>query len=177
MAEDIRIDDPRDSDLNAVHEALKKECSEQSRSALYTSTSFYIWLRCLKFIRAGFWILAVVASGVAASTTISNLQGLEVLIAGLALLGVLLPGVIKATKLDETISQYEKSAAELKRAESSLRRAADVWSNKAYAEFEKEAKRAFSELNGARKLSLTPPEWCFKAAQKKIQSGDYDPDR
>lgn len=176
MAKDIRIGDPNRSELNGAHKALQTECSEQSRNALYTSTSFYIWLRCLKLIRTGVWILAVVASGAAASTAISKLEGLESLVAGLALLGVILPGTIKATKLEETISQYEKAAAKFKHAENSLRRAADVWSNKAYAEFEVEAKRALAELDSARKSSLTPPEWCFKSAQKKVQSGDYDPD-
>jgi hypothetical protein len=31
-------------------------------------------------------------------------------------------------------------------------------------------------LEAARKESVTPPEWCFTAAQKKIQGGHHDPD-
>jgi hypothetical protein len=31
-------------------------------------------------------------------------------------------------------------------------------------------------MNEARKPSLTPPEWCFRWAQKKIKRGDYDND-
>jgi hypothetical protein len=29
-------------------------------------------------------------------------------------------------------------------------------------------------MEEARRDSLTAPEWCFKQAQKKVQSGDYD---
>jgi hypothetical protein len=42
--------------------------------------------------------------------------------------------------------------------------------------FEKEARSAFDDLDKARMDSLTPPEWCFKRAQKKVQTGDYDAD-
>ncbi len=31
-------------------------------------------------------------------------------------------------------------------------------------------------MNEAPKPSLTPPEWCFRQAQKKVQRGDYDKD-
>jgi hypothetical protein len=29
-------------------------------------------------------------------------------------------------------------------------------------------------LEQARKASYTTPEWCFKRAQRKVKSGDYD---
>lgn len=176
MAEDFRRDDPGTSDLISAHAALVKECKEQSRNTLYTSTSFYIWLRWLKSFRAIMWVIAVVCASAAASTAIKEEEGLGVLVAGLALLGVILPAAIKALKLDDAILAYEETASKFKKAESDLGRAARVWSHKEYQEFESEARRAFGDLETARKPSLTPPEWCFRAAQKKIQSGDYDPD-
>lgn len=176
MAEDIRTGDPGDGNLSAAHTALKVECSQQARNTVYTSTTFYIWLRWLKRIRGGIWIAAVISSAAAASTAISKQPGLEAAVAGLALLGVILPGVIKALKLDETIAAYEKTAAAFKKVEGSLRRAAEVWSHKPYAEFESEARKALTDLEAAQHSSLTPPEWCFRAAQRKVQSGDYDPD-
>lgn len=177
MAEDIRTGDTGNGGLSAAHEALKRECAEQSRNALYTSTTFYIWLRWLRRFRAAIWIAAVAASGAAASTALSKYLGLEVLVAGLALLGVILPGVIKALKIDDTISAYEDVVARYKIVEGALRRAANIWSHKPFAEFEVDARRALSDLDDARRTSLTPPEWCFRSAHKKVKSGDYDPDK
>ena len=173
MAEDLRSSDTGNGDLS---EALKRECLEQSRNALYTSTTFYIWLRQLKFLRAAIWVAAVASSGGAASTVLSNRPGLELLVAGLALLGVILPGVIKAVKLDETISAYEHAAARYKVVEGALRRAATVWFHKPSVEFEADAREALADLDSARATSLTPPEWCFRAAQRKVKAGDYEPD-
>ncbi|GKY89307.1 hypothetical protein [Sinisalibacter aestuarii] len=176
MAEDIRNSDPRDGDLNAAHAALISECREQSRNTLYTSTSFFIWLRFLKKVRAALWVAAAISGAAAASTVLSKHQNMELVVAGLALLGVILPGAIKALQLDDAINAYAKRAGEFKNVEGALRRAANVWSNKPYDEFEKEARAALAQLDEARKGSLTPPEWCFKGAQRKIKSGDYEPD-
>lgn len=129
MAEDIRTKDPRDGDLSAAHDALKKECREQSRNSLYTSTSFYIWLRFLKISRAILWTLAAISGAAAASAVLTEQDNLKVVVAGLALLGVILPGAIKALKLDDAIEAYANKAGEFKNVEGSLRRSANVWSN------------------------------------------------
>lgn len=122
------------------------------------------------------WILAVACASAAASTVLSGNEVLDALVAGLALLGVILPGALKAVKMDETINAYIQAAADFKVVEGALRRAADVWSHKPYEQFEQEARCALAALDKARENSLTPPEWCFRVAQKKVKSGDYDPD-
>lgn len=176
MAEDIRKYDPGTGDLTAAHAALVKECIEQARNTIYTSTTFFIWLRCLKVVRGVLWFLAVAAGAAAASTALNESGEYKLLVAALALLAVIIPGAIKALKLDETIIDYETAAAKFKNAEGTLRRAANVWSNKSFEQFEIEARQALEKLDSARNPSLTPPEWCFRQAQKKVQSGDYDPD-
>lgn len=176
MAEDIRTGGPRDGDLTAAREALTNECREQSRNTLYTSTSFFIWLRYLKVARAVLWVLAAASGALAASTVLTAREGMEIVVAGLALLAVILPGAIQALNLDDAIEDYASRAGEFKNAEGALRRAAEVWSKKPFREFEKEARAALLQLDEARKGSLTPPEWCFRAAQRKVKSGDYDPD-
>lgn len=176
MAEDIRTSDPRNGDLTAAHAALVKECCEQARNTLYTSTSFFIWLRTLKILRAVLWVLAAASGAVAASTVLSSREDMELMIAGLSLLAVILPGATKALDLDDSIKAYAETAGALKNAEGALRRAANIWSNKPYDDFEKDAKSALLQLDEARNGSLTPPEWCFKSAQRKVKSGDYDPD-
>lgn len=180
MAEDLRTYDPRQGDLSAAHSALKKECAEQSRNTLYTSTSFYIWLRWLKGARVLLWVMAGAAGAAAASASLTKLfssyEHKDLITAGLSLLAVILPGVIKGIGLDEVIQTYAARANELKTVEGALRRAANVWSHRPYDEFEKAAREALDKLDAARSGSLTPPEWCFKRAHKKIKAGHYDPD-
>lgn len=176
MGRDIREHGADNGDAMTLVESLTKQCADESRNTLYTSTSFYIYLRRLRFRRAALWVIAGVSSTIAASAVVAEFSMNPVLVAGLTLAGVVLPGIVKATKLDEKIEAYEKQAAAFKKAEAHLERAAKVWSKKAVEEFEIEARSAQELLDTARSVSLTPPEWAFKAAKLKIQSGDYDPD-
>lgn len=162
--------------VDELRVALTRQCATESRNTLYTSTSFFIWLRSLRFFRGSIWVSAVVCSTVAASSAIKDFGLPPLIVAGLTLAGVLLPGVVKALKIDEAIEQYSARAAMFKNAEAALQRAAQVWSNKDIEDFEREARTALGLLDEARSVSLTPPEWAFKMAQAKVKSGDYDPD-
>lgn len=159
-----------------MKETLRTECLEQARNTLYTSTSFYIWLRCLRLWRGLIWFAAVACGTVAASSIVSDFGWSAPFVAGLTLAGALLPAVVKALNLDETIAAYSDLAAKFKNVEGRLGRAGRVWSEGSPELFEAEARSAFEDLDKARLVSLTPPEWCFKRAQKKIQTGDYDTD-
>lgn len=159
-----------------MKDTLRTECLEQARNTLYTSTSFYIWLRCLRFWRGSIWFAAVACSTVAASSIVSDFGWPASVVAGLTLASVLLPAMVKTLKLDETIDAYSEQAAKFKNVEGRLGRAGRVWSEASSEVFESESRSAFEDLDKARLQSLTPPEWCFKRAQKKIQTGDYDPD-
>ncbi len=90
--------------------------------------------------------------------------------AAFALAGVLLPGIGKAIKIDAMIGDYAEAAAKFKNLQGEFRRARLVWSHKSLAEFEEESRKHFKAMNDARKLSLTPPEWFFKLAQRKIKA-------
>ncbi len=173
MAEDLRHDDTVDGLRNA-HAALIAECEREEESCLYTSTSFYIWLRMLKVIRAALWVLGAIGSIVSANGILRGQQGYSIILAGFAIAGVLMPGLIKAVQLDTTIRDYAAAAASFKNLQGEFRRLAKVWSNKPFSEFEAEARRAIKAMNDARKPSLTPPEWCFRLSQRKIKRGDYE---
>jgi hypothetical protein len=58
-----------------------------------------------------------------------------------------------------------------------FRQCAKVSSLKSFEEFEAEFGTLMAQLENARRPSYTAPEWCFKAAQRKVQGGDYDPDK
>jgi hypothetical protein len=174
VAEDLRHDDPVDSGLIAARTALIAECEGEEENCLYTSTSFFIWLRWLNVIQAGLWALGAIGSIVSANSILRGQENYQVLMATLAVTGVLMPGLIKALQLDATIRNYGTAAANFKNLQGEFRRLARVWSNKPFPEFEVEARRAIKAMNEARKPSLTPPEWCFRRAQKKVGRGDYD---
>lgn len=175
MAEDLRHDDIVDG-LRAAHAALIAECEREEESCLYTSTSFYIWLRTLKMIRAGLWMLGAIGSIASANGILRSQQGYPIILASLAIAGALMPGIIKGVQLDTTIRDYAGAAAVFKNLQGEFRRLARVWSNKPFPEFEAEARRAMKAMNDAQKPSLTPPEWCFRWAQAKIKRGDYERD-
>jgi hypothetical protein len=175
VAEDLRHDDTADG-LRTAHAALIAECEREEESCLYTSTSFYIWLRTLKAIRAACWVAGAIGSIVSANSILRGQQRYPIILAGFAIAGVLMPGLIKAVQLDTTIRDYAAAAASFKNLQGEFRRLATVWSNKPFPEFETEARRAIKAMNDARKPSLTPPEWCFRRAQRKIKRGDYEGD-
>lgn len=176
MAESLRNDDFANAELIAMRAALIDECAREEENALYTSTSFFIWLRLLKAIRAALWAGGAIGSIVAASHILRGDGSARVMMAGFALAGVLLPGIIKAVKLDVTIQDYSEAAARFKNLQGEFRRARLVWSKKPEEEFEAEARKLFKAMNDARKPSLTPPDFCFRIAQNKVKAGHYDYD-
>ena len=176
MARDFRHDDPADAALIAARAALIEECQREEESCLYTSTSFYIWLRALKTTRAILWVLGAAGSIVSAKSILGGAQEHPILMAGLALAGILMPALVKVVRLDSAIKDYAAAAASFKNLEGEFRRAARVWSNKPFAEFEADARKIFRGMSEARKPSLTPPEWAFRCAQRKIKRGDYTKD-
>lgn len=176
MAENLRHDDPDDDRLRTARVELVSECAREGENCLYTSTSFYIWLRCLRWIRGALWVGAAVASAVAASHILRGDPSNRIWMAAAALAGVVLPGVGRALRLDSAIRDYAAAAAAFKNLQGEFRRAEKIWSQKPFPEFEGEARKLFRAMNEARKPSLTPPEFCFWLARRKIKKGHYRSD-
>jgi hypothetical protein len=153
---------------------LIDECRNEQENCLYTSTTFFIWLKFLRFFRALIWCVAAISSAFAASSILRGDEAMRIWTAATAILGVALPGMIKALSLDLHIANYSKAAASFKILQGEFRRAANVWSLKPINEFEVEARKLFKSINEARKTPLTPPDFCFWLAQKKIERGHYE---
>jgi hypothetical protein len=175
VAEDLRQYDPSGS-LTSTRDALIAECRDEEESCLYTSTTFLIWLRWLKTARSLLWAGGAIGSLLAASQILKGSDEHRLLVAAAALAGVLLPGLVKALRLDAAIRGYTRAAGQFKNLQGEFRRLAAVWSRKELPEFEQQARRAFVAMNEARKPSLTPPEICFRLARRKIKKGHYAPD-
>ena len=103
-----------------------------------------------------------------------DLAEVKVLTATCSFLAGLLPSVYAALKFDDHLEEAKHLAGEFKNLQDRFRQAALVSSRKPFAEFEADVKSLIERLEQARAASFTPPEWCFKRAQKKIKTGDYD---
>lgn len=162
----------------AATEAMISECRDQSRNCTYTSTTLFIWLRFLRTVRVVFTVVPLILGSLASwkLLTQSDADSVKVLVAGLAFLAGVLPTVYRALKLDRHLTQCAELAAEFKNLQDAFRQCANIYSLKPLPEFEAEFRRVMKRLEKARQPSYTAPEWCFKRAQRKVQSGDYDPD-
>jgi hypothetical protein len=159
-----------------MKDELVAECAREEENALWTSTTFFIWLRFLKGVRALLWVGAAVCSTLAASHILRGDPDMKFVMAIAALAGVILPAIGRALRLDATIRAYEDAAGKLKNLQGEFRRARLVWSNQPLDEFSKEARKLFKDMNEVRKPSLTPPEWCFRLAGRKVKAGHYTHD-
>lgn len=113
---------------------------------------------------------------VAASHILEGGTERRILTAGAALAAVVFPALVRMLRLDSSIRDYAEGAAKFKNLQGEFGRLANIWSKKEFPEFERDARKAFSAMNEARKPSLTPPEFCFLFARHKIRKGHYTPD-
>lgn len=151
--------------------ALIDECKRQSENCGYTSTSFIIWLRLLRWVRTICLIAPVVFGAIATWKIIT--QSSPIWTAVFALLATVIPPVYRASKLDQAIGDYETLAGEFTNLRDRFRQLANISSQKPFAEFEAEAKPMFVRLEKARGHVLAPPDWTFRLAQRKHKSGHY----
>jgi hypothetical protein len=157
---------------------MVSECRDQSRNCIYTSTSFFIWLRFLRTVGLVLTVVPLILGSLASwkLLTQSDLDSIKLVIAALAFFAGIIPTISRALRLDRRITQCRELAAEFKNLQDEFRQCANISSLKPFSEFDADFRRAMKRLEQARKPSYTPPEWCFKRAQRKVQSGDYDPD-
>ncbi len=163
---------------DAATDAMVSECRDLSRNCIYTSTSLFIWLRFLRTLGIGFTIVPLILGSLASwkLLTKSDLDSVKVMIAALAFLAGVIPTIYRALKFDRRLSQCAQLAAEFKNLQDAFRQCASISSLKPFVAFDADFRRVMKRLEKARQASYTAPEWCFKRAQKKVQSGDYDPD-
>ena len=64
-------------------------------------------------VRAALWVLGAVGSLVSANSILRGQQEHQIIMAGLAVAGVLMPGLIKAVQLDAAIRDYADGRGDL----------------------------------------------------------------
>jgi hypothetical protein len=174
VAEDLRGVDPnsqRDVTEAARRVEIKSECLRQSENCLWTSTIFYIWLRQLRWHHR-LYIGAPILFGALASAAVVKSE-LPAFAAVMAFAAGVVPAVAEAWKLQAHVDEVSRLAAEYKALQDRFRRAANITTIGDVTKAEGVLEELMSRVDLARSSSLTPPEWCFQEASKKINKGNY----
>ncbi len=161
--------------MDKTMEQLIQECRRQSEGCLYTSTSLFIWLRTLRYLKVCFIVAPLILGSLASGKLLLSFgaESTKVFAAVCAFLAGLLPSIYAALKYEERLKECITLSAEFKNLQDRFRQAALVASAKPFTEFEAQFNKLMTRLEAARNSSFTAPEWCFKAAQRKVKSGDY----
>jgi hypothetical protein len=151
---------------------LIAECKRQEESCLYTSTSLYIWLRSSRFWKRIFIVAPIIFGGLATWVVLDQPE-LKWLTALFALIAGFFPAIYEALKLDVHLDEIARHAAEYKNLQDRFRQAATITALGTHEELQAQFEQLMERMEAARTSSLTPPEWCFEKARKKIQAGHY----
>lgn len=155
-------------------EELIAECHRQSENCSYTALTFTNWLRVLRISKTFSAVAPILCGGLATWKIMA--QNAQVLAATAALFATVIPPTYRASGTDSKIKEFETLAGEFTNLRDAFRQAALITSHKPFTEFETAVKPLFTRMEKARQKALTPPEWCFKLARRKIQAGHYHHD-
>lgn len=157
----------------SVADALRTQCDEQRERCVYTATTLFVWVRALRLIRIAFVVLPIICGALAGWDLLKATPEYATLTALLALSAGLVPAVYAALKLDEHLPTAARLSGEYKNLEIIFADLGKVGPHKSPEDFEKDYLEARTRLEKANGEAYTAPEWCFRAAQKKIKSGHY----
>lgn len=154
---------------------LARECQRLAESCLYTSTTFFIWIRRRRAIRTVFIVVPLFLGGLASwqLLTDAKTEWVRIVLGVATFIAGVMPSIYAGLKFDDYLAESTNAAAAFKNLQDRFRQLALVSSRKPFAEFEAEFREARDALEAARAAALTPPEWCFTEAQAKVKKGDY----
>ncbi|WP_441278592.1 SLATT domain-containing protein [Tardiphaga sp. 172_B4_N1_3] len=173
MAEDIRDANSSSRELDAARQqSIIDECLRQEESCLYTSVTLHIWLRRVRRQKQFFAITPVLLGGFAGLSLLKNLTP-EWFVALLAFVSGLLPALSDALSIQTSVDETTRLAAEYKSLQDRFRRVARITASQDVNQAEKFLSDLMDRMDVARSTSITPPEWAFIEARKKIAAGHY----
>jgi hypothetical protein len=153
---------------------LIEECKRQEESCLYTSTSFFEWLKDLRFWRVVFVISPIVLSGIATWPLLAKHPDDQWITGVCALLAGMAPAIFKALALDGSLGTLAKQAHQFKILQDRFRQAWRVTALGDFDAFNAEFDQLMNRMDDARAMSTTAPERIFQKAKAKIDKGHYD---
>lgn len=153
---------------------LIDECKRQEESCLYTSTTFFGWLKFLRRWRFGFIVAPIILGAVATWSLLTKETGLEWVTGTCALLAGIVPAVYKALNFDVSLDVVATHAHQFKILQDRFRQAWRVTALSPADDFKKEFDDLLARMDAVRSSSLTAPDRFFKKAQKIINEGHYN---
>lgn len=159
--------------MSSVTEKLIDECKRQEEACLYTSTTLFIWLKRARWYNRAFIALPIIFGGISTAAVLQE-ESYIWITAFFALLAGIIPAVYEALDFKVNVDEITRLAGEFKNLQDRFRQAAEIESLKEEGCFNDHVEMLLQRLELARERSITPPEWCFKEAQKKIKAGHYD---
>jgi hypothetical protein len=161
--------------MNEIGAKITKECHREAESCLYTSVTFFEWLKSLRFWRR-VCIATPIALGGVGTWSVLDQPDNEILIwttAAMTLTAGILPAIYEALKVEVHIAGVAETAGEFKNLQDRFRQLAEIHSLDSPTEIADRFENLMHRLEAARSRSYTPPERFFGRAQKKIQAGHY----
>lgn len=135
-------------------------------------------MKFLQFVWLVFAVVPLVLGSIATWSLLATSNSTWVFVVTVsAFLAGLLPTIYAALKLDDHLPICRRSATEFKNLQDHVRQAALIASKKPFSEFEVHFAKLIERMERASADSITPPDWFFARAQKKVKSGDYHYDR
>lgn len=158
---------------NIVNETVK-ECEREEENCLYTSTTFFYWLKSLRRLRIFFIITPLLLGGFSGVKILasSEIDWIKYLVGISALLAGIIPSIFSALKLDQKIEQVDSAASNYKIFQGKFRRLKNIDSKT--SGFRDEFDQVIEHYEVLKSSSLTPPERFFAKAKKKIDKGHYN---
>lgn len=172
MAEDFREPDSDPRLIERRRKTVIAECRRQEESCLWTSTTLYIWLRWVRRQRQ-FFVAAPIIIGGIAGLSVLKAWAPDWVIALLAFVASLFPALANALKFETRVEDIAKHAADFKNLQDRFRQVATIVAPADLRDAESRLESLMERMDAARVKSITPPEWAFKAARKKIEAGHY----
>lgn len=174
MAKDIRSSnpDPREVDERKRSE-IAIEALRQSESCLYTSTAIYIWLRRVRWQHKAVILIPIALTALAGFSYLKEWAPAWT-VALMAFLSTLIPSIAEALEIQTHVDELKKASAEYKALQDRFRKLAKVTVLGEVSHAEAELGALMDRMDVVRANSITPPEYYYKEAQKKIEHGDYD---
>lgn len=159
--------------MTEIKQKLIVECKRQEEACLYTSTTLFIWLKRARWYNRLFIALPIVFAGISTMSVLQEDSYVWVT-AIFALLAGIVPAVYEALDFKVNVDEISSLSAEFKNLQDRFRQAAEIEALKEEGCFNDHVEMLLQRLEIARGRSITPPEWCFKEARKKIKAGHYD---
>jgi hypothetical protein len=91
----------------------------------------------------------------------------------LAFLASLFPALADGLKIETSVDEITRLAADFKALQDRFRRAANITALSDVDTAEQTLAELMDRMDVARGSSITPPEWAFEEAHRKIDAGHY----